>query len=107
MLFFVGCTIPCMAYTQTFGGAYTTEWQWDMKKNTNWVNLLRLDMNLPLWKSGSLEAATIHVAKTNENIIDDWQTFSNIEEDNIFAAIAMMGYRHMWKKRACLSEYAM
>lgn len=98
MLFFVGCTIPCMAYTQTFGGAYTTEWQWDMKKNTNWVNLLRLDMNLPLWKSGSLEAATIHVAKTNENIIDDWQTFSNIEEDNIFAAIAMMGYRHMWKK---------
>lgn len=97
MLFFISCAIPCMAYTQTFSGEYTTEWQWNMKKNTNWANLLRLDLTLPLWKEGSLEAATIHVAKTNESIIDDWQTFSNIEEDHNFAAIALLGYMHTWE----------
>lgn len=97
MLFFMGCTMPGLAFTQTFSGEYTTEWQWNMKKNTNWVNLLRLDVNLPLWKSGSLEVATIHVAETNESIIDDWQTFSNIEEENNFAAIAVLGYTHTWK----------
>lgn len=61
------------------------------------VNLLRLELTLPLWKEGSLEAATIHVAKTNACIIDDWQTFSNIEGENDFAAIAVLGYMHMWK----------
>lgn len=100
ILFFMGCTIPCMGYAQSFSGRYTTEWQWNMKKTTNWVNLLRLDLTLPLWK-GSLEAATIHVAKTNEYIIDDWQTFSNIEGENDFAAIAVLGYMHMWK-HVCL-----
>lgn len=61
------------------------------------VNLLRLELTLPLWKEGSLEAATIHVAKTNACIIDNWQTFSNIEGENDFAAIAVLGYMHMWK----------
>lgn len=98
ILFFMGCTIPGMAYTQIFSGEYTAEWQWDTKKKTNWVNLLRLDMDLSLWKGGALETATIHVAKTNESIIDDWQTFSNIEEDNNFAAIAILGYMHTWEK---------
>ena len=97
ILFFMSCTIPCMGYTQSFSGQYTTEWQWNTKKKTNWVNLLRLDLTLSLWKEGSLEAATIHVAKTNECIIDDWQTFSNIEEENNFAAIAVLGYMHMWE----------
>ncbi|WP_235848632.1 carbohydrate porin [Parabacteroides timonensis] len=97
LIFFIGCTMPYVAIAQTFSGEYTTEWQWNMKKNTNWVNLLRLEMNLPIWRNGSLEAATIHVAKTNECIIDDWQTFSNIEEDNNFAAIALLGYMHTWK----------
>ncbi|WP_278626418.1 carbohydrate porin [Parabacteroides gordonii] len=98
ILFFMGCMMPTIAFTQTFSGTYTTEWQWNMKKKTNWVNLLRLDMILPLWKDGSLEAATIHVAKTNEYIIDDWQTFSNIEEENNYAAIALLGYMHTWEK---------
>lgn len=98
ILFFMGCAIPCMGHTQGFSGEYTTEWQWDMKKKTNWVNLLKLDLTLPLWKEGSLEAATIHVAKTNECITDDWQTFSNIEEENNFAAIAILGYMHTWEK---------
>lgn len=54
-------------------------------------------MSVPLWKGGSLEAATLHVAKTGDGIIDDWQGFSNIEADNMFAGIAVLGYMHEWK----------
>lgn len=97
MILFMGCLMPCIVSAQVFSGGYTTEWQWDMNNKTNWVNLLRLEMNLPLWKDGMLEAATIHSAKTNGTIIDDWQTFSNIEEENNFAAIAVLGYMHSWK----------
>ena len=91
------CISTSMANAQSFWGNYTTEWQWDMNKGTNWVNLLRLEMSVPLWKGGSLEAATLHVAKTGDGIIDDWQGFSNIEADNMFAGIAVLGYMHEWK----------
>lgn len=97
LFFFMGCMMPFIVSAQVFSGKYTTEWQWGMNRNTNWVNLLRLEMNLPLWKNGLLEAATIHSAKTSENIIDDWQIFSNIEEENNFASIAVLGYMHSWK----------
>lgn len=88
-----------MALSQTFGGQYTTEWQWSMKNGEkNWVNLLRLEINCSLWKNGTLEAATIHIARTNdERIIQDRQIFSNIEEENNCAAIAVLGYMHSWK----------
>lgn len=82
---------------QKFSGVYTAEWQWDMNKNTNFVNLLRLELNVPLWNGGTFEAATLHVAKTNDGIIDDWQGFSNIEADNMFGGIAVLGYMHEWK----------
>lgn len=80
---------------QNFSGEYTTEWQWDMNNKTNWLNLLRLNLSIPVGKGNdSFEAATLHVAKTNETIIDDWQGFSNIEADDMFAAIAVLGYMH-------------
>lgn len=97
ILFFISCALPCLGHAQTFGGGYTTEWQWNMGDKANWVNLLRLELTLPLWKQGSLEAATIHIAKTNGCIVDDRQTFSNIEEENKWAAIAVLGYMHVWK----------
>ena len=37
-----------------------------------------------------------HVAKTNDGIIDDWQGFSNIDADNNFAMLAVLGYMHEW-----------
>lgn len=74
------CISTSMANAQSFWGNYTTEWQWDMNKGTNWVNLLRLEMSVPLWKGGSLEAATLHVAKTGDGIIDDWQGFFNMSQ---------------------------
>lgn len=86
-----------LSQAQTFSGVYTAEWQWDMNKNTNFVNLLRLELNVPLWNGGTFEAATLHVAKTNDGIIDDWQGFSNIEADNMFGGIAVLGYMHEWK----------
>lgn len=86
-----------LSQAQTFSGTYTAEWQWDMNKNTNFVNLLRLELNVPLWNGGTFEAATLHVAKTNDGIIDDWQGFSNIEADNMFGGIAVLGYMHEWK----------
>lgn len=55
-------------------------------------------MSLPLGKgNNSIEAATLHVAKTDDTIVDDWQGFSNIEADNMFAAIAVLGFMHEWK----------
>lgn len=90
---------PCLSFAQEFSGELTSEWQWDMNKRTNWVNLLRLNMRLPLANGkGAFEAATLHVAKTKEEtILADWQGFSNIETDNMFAAIAVLGYMHTWQ----------
>ena len=69
-----------------------------MKRNTNWLNLLRLNLNVPVFDGeGTIEASTLHIAKTNETIIADWQTFSNIEAENNVAAIAVLGYMHEWQ----------
>ena len=94
----LACLCPLLARAQWFSGEYTTEWQWDMQKETNWVNLLRLNLSVPVWKGkGSLEAATLHVARTGESIIEDWQGFSNIFADNQVASIAVLGYMHEWQ----------
>ena len=84
-------------YAQVFRGQYISERQWVMNKNTNLVNQLRLELSIPIGKGkDSFEAATLHVAKTNDGIIDDWQGFSNIDEDNHFALLAVLGYMHEW-----------
>ena len=62
----IGSIYSTFSFAQEFSGQYTAEWQWDMNKNTNWANLLRLDMNIPIGKGNdAFEAATIHVSKTN------------------------------------------
>ena len=92
------CLNAYVVQAQNFSGEYTTEWQWNMNNKTNWLNLLRLNLSIPVGKGNdSFEAVTLHVAKTNETIIDDWQGFSNIEADDMFAAIAVLGYMHEWK----------
>lgn len=93
----LGCINICLAYAQSFNGQYISEWQWDMNKNTNLTNQLRLELSVPIGKGkDSFEAATLHVAKTNDGIIDDWQGFSNIDADNNFAMLAVLGYMHEW-----------
>lgn len=77
LLIILSCLLPSLCSAQTFSGEYTAEWQWDMKRNTNWLNLLRLNLNVPVFDGkGTIEASTLHIAKTNEAIIADWQTFS-------------------------------
>lgn len=98
LLIILSCLLPSLCSAQTFSGEYTAEWQWDMKRNTNWLNLLRLNLNVPVFDGkGTIEASTLHIAKTNETIIADWQTFSNIEAENNVAAIAVLGYMHEWQ----------
>lgn len=88
-----GCIVPwTMACAGVFSGEYSTEWQWNMKDKTNWVNLLRLDLDLPLWRDGRIVFSTIHIARTRgERIAGDLQVFSNIEEESRFAAVAVGG----------------
>ena len=102
LLIILSCLLPSLCSAQTFSGEYTAEWQWDMKRNTNWLNLLRLNLNVPVFDGkGTIEASTLHIAKTGETIIADWQTFSNIEAENNVAAIAVLGYMHEWQGYDC------
>lgn len=69
---------------------YTTEMQTDFRKAANWVNLLRTDFSQPIADGLCLNLATISIAKTRgELLIDDLQTFSNIEEDNLPLALTV------------------
>ena len=78
-------------HAQDFGVEYTTELQTNFQ-GCNFVNLLRLNAEIPISKSMTVEASTISIAKTrNERLLDDLQTFSNIEEDNLPLAIAACG----------------
>lgn len=77
---------------QEFGLTYTTEWQTDFQKGTNWVNLLRCDISQPISKQVRFDFASISVAGTCEKrLANDLQTFSNIEEENIPFALALLG----------------
>ncbi len=96
----IGCLSPLSTFAQTLGGEMTSEWQWSPNKKTvNWMNMLRLDFQYSPWRNGTIEAATLHMAKSNpdESIISDYQVFSNIQEENCYAAIAVLGYRQSWK----------
>ncbi|MCD8287734.1 MAG: carbohydrate porin [Porphyromonadaceae bacterium] len=106
MFLFLGCLLSTETFCQIaeFSGEYASEWQWNMghdkatDKTTNWVNFLRLDASLSPWESGSFDVATLSVVKTNETIINDWQTFSNIEDENNVLMIAVLGYMQTFER---------
>ncbi len=92
------CAVSLGSSAQIISGEYTGELEWGMNsKNTNFVNLLRFDFNWSPWKNGTIEAATLHIARTNDPVIDDLQLYSSVYEENNFAAIAVLGYKHSWK----------
>ena len=77
---------------------YSTEVHSDFGKKTNWINLLSLKGQYKAWQNGELSLNTISIWKTNEErIIDDMQTFSNIEEGNLAINIFLMGYMHRFR----------
>ena len=44
LVIILGCLQVSFSHAQWFSGEYTTEVQWDLKKHTNWLNHLRLDL---------------------------------------------------------------
>lgn len=46
----LGCINICLAHAQSFNGQYISEWQWDMNRNTNLINQLRLELSVPIGK---------------------------------------------------------
>lgn len=80
-----------LAAQPVFGIEYTTEMQTDFR-NLNWVNLLRLNLSLSICDRIRLDIGTISIAKTKPGrLIDDLQTFSNIEEDNLPLSFSVAG----------------
>ena len=76
-------------HAQVFRGQYISEWQWDMNKNTNLVNQLRLELSIPIGNGkDSFEAATLHVAKTNDGITSDITSLFLNSSEGIFPTIA-------------------
>ena len=50
----------CLAYAQSFNGQYISEWQWDMNKNTNLINQLRLELSVPIGKGKDYRGLSSH-----------------------------------------------
>ena len=84
---------------QHFSAEYTTEMQTDFRHAANWVNLLRADFTQAASERFHVDLATISIARTrDERLIDDLQTFSNIEEENLPLGLAIAGIR--WQGEA-------
>lgn len=80
------------AKAQHFGLTNSSEIQTSSNGQFNFVDLLRLEAGLNLGKGFKADFASIHVCKSSkERILDDRQTFSNIEEDNMAGSIALLG----------------
>jgi hypothetical protein len=47
-------------HAQVFRGQYISEWQWDMNKNTNLVNQLRLELSIPIGNGKDYRELSIH-----------------------------------------------
>lgn len=88
----VGMVCSHRLKAQEVGLWYDTELQFDTHGKTNHVNLLYLSADYQASKQIKLSAATISIAKTrDESLIDDLQTFSNVEADNMPLTLALAG----------------
>lgn len=77
---------------------YVTEFQANFRGDYNWVNLLGLRGEYKAWQGGSFVLESNSTYKTrSQRILDDLQTFSNIEEKNMLVNIMMAGYEHRFR----------
>lgn len=80
---------------QSIDLVYISEVQYNLKSETNWCHLLRIDAACQIGERGCMELAINSIYKTrSKRIINDWQAFSNIEEENLLCGIAILGYTH-------------
>lgn len=94
---------PLNAYAQprrpTLGLECATEVQTDFGRGFNWVSLVSPRAGYSPWRNGSFAVQTISICKIRpERIVDDLQTFSNIEEDNMGLNLFLAGYTHVWER---------
>lgn len=79
------------------GIEYTAELQTN-GYNCNWINLLKPRITQQLHPHLFVDLATISIAKSqNDRLINDLQTFSNIEEENLPLAVSIAGFT--WKSK--------
>lgn len=84
---------------QTIQALYTSEGQFNFKKDFNWVNLLRLEGTFQWGRHVTAEMATLHIIRSKgKSIADDWQTFSNIESENLPCGIALLGIKYATRR---------
>lgn len=88
------------AEAKVFNGVANTELQWNGDDQMNFQAMLRLNLDVPLWKGASLQAATIHMANTYGNVLEvpDFQGYSNLLADNCIAGIAVLDLRQEWER---------
>ncbi len=103
IVFFLTLSVAVMGShrlaAQHLSAEYTTEMQTDFRRAANWVNLLRADFTLAASEQFHFDLTTISIARTrDERLIDDLQTFSNIEEENLPLGLAIAGIR--WQGEA-------
>ncbi len=95
--------MSCAVSAQNLGVQYITEVQTNFEGNVNWMNFIRLDASLNVGKHGSIDYASIHTFKTlNHTVADDWQVFSNIDNDNLAYGLAVLGYSHSFNDKVRL-----
>lgn len=73
---------------------YTTEWQTDFMKKSNWVNLLRMGYSYDMTSHFVFDISTISIVGIQDgNLIRSIQPCSNIEESNLFMALSVFGIK--------------
>lgn len=78
---------------------YNTEFQYNFEGRANWLNLLTLEADFPVFRSGTFSLQTLSFYKVAPHrIANDRQIFSNIEVDNTAVGIFFFGYTHAFKK---------
>lgn len=76
-----------------FGLEYHSELQVSHAGDVNFPNLLRLAAEVPLAKGLSFEAGTLSIVRTRDDrILDDFQVFSNIDEENLPLALSLASF---------------
>lgn len=92
--------VGLQAEARVFNGAANAELQWNGDDQMNLQGMLRLNLDVPLWKGASIQAATIHMANTYGNVlaVPDLQGYSNLLADNCVAAVAVLNLKQQWER---------
>ena len=88
----------------SFGLEYTSEVQTDCRR-VRWDNLLRLQAEVPLSRTFTFEAASISVVCIGgERLVDDLQSYSNLDAENVLFALAVADF--VWRPNEHHSLFA-